>query len=83
MVAFNKEERIQFGEKKRLSFIHHQIDRYSIQLLESPIPAATPQKAPSGDILGTQRDIIDPLDQRFYYITLGSLGIGGSKTLMN
>ena len=35
--------------------------QYFIQLLESPIPAVTLQKAPSGDILGVMRDIIDLL----------------------
>ena len=34
---------------------------WGIQLLESPIPPTTSQKASSDDISGTKRDIIDPL----------------------
>ena len=54
----------QAGQVCETMCIEHMLVSWSIQLLESPIPATTPatsQKASSGDISGTKRVIIDPL----------------------
>ena len=58
----------QAGQVCETMCIVHMLVSWSTQLLESPIPATTPatttttsQKASSGDISGTKRNIIDPL----------------------